>query len=144
MSNGTFMCLLRVSFIVRFFTSVNLPPSHHSSSNSAGEQALHPHNLHFTPRRHNPRVQGYGRGRSPLASGPTPPQPDGVSLEQSGERSPQGQPPPQPDGMFASSKEGRTPISQRPPTNPEASYLRADPSTRPGGGIRRIASCIRG
>ena len=26
MSNGNFMCALRVSFIVRFFTSLNLPP----------------------------------------------------------------------------------------------------------------------
>ena len=25
-----------------------------------------------------------------------------------------------------------------PPTNPEASYLRADPSTRPGAGIRKV------
>jgi len=30
------------------------------------------------------------------------------------------------------------------PSNPEASYPRADPSTPHGGGIRRIASCIRG
>uniref|UniRef100_A0A8C4QL18 Choline/carnitine acyltransferase domain-containing protein n=1 Tax=Eptatretus burgeri TaxID=7764 RepID=A0A8C4QL18_EPTBU len=44
---------------------------------------------------------------------------------------------PQPDGMFAPSNEGRTLIAQRPPTNPEASYLRVDPSSRPGGGWGR-------
>ena len=63
------MCALQVSFIVRFFTSLNQPtpaePSLHSSSHSAGEQALHPPNFHFTPRRHSARVSDYGRGRSP-------------------------------------------------------------------------------
>ena len=51
--------------------------------------------------------------------------------------------PPQQDGVFASSNEGRPPIARRPPTSPEASCLRADPSTRPGRGIRRIACCIQ-
>ena len=63
------MCALRVSFIVRFFTSLNLPtpadPSLHSSSHSAGEQALHLPNFHFTPRRHNAHVCDHGRARSP-------------------------------------------------------------------------------
>ena len=42
--------------------------------------------------------------------------------------------PPQPDEMFALSNEGRTPIADAPMTNPEASYLRADPSTTRGEG----------
>ena len=37
-----------------------------------------------------------------------------------------------------------TTTAENAPSNPEASYPRADPSTPHGGGIRSIASCIKG
>ena len=63
------MCAAGFFYSQVFFTSLNLPtpaePSLHSSSHSAGEQALHPPSFHFTLRRHNARVSDYGRWRSP-------------------------------------------------------------------------------